>query len=171
MRRRPDGLLFDYVRYPRQAGSDSIATKVADLWVFTPATQEALLRLPKDYKGLEFIRRFLSKGYITAGDIGEVDKLYPQEDEPMWEGRNPPVPQKSLLTPNQRQPILESELWLLAVAHAMQGIIDFVTLASYPANKNNIPAGVVFYRDGNHTVGKGYDSRLQPWDRFPNSLE
>jgi hypothetical protein len=52
MRPRADGLLFDYVRYPRQAGSDSIATKVADLWVFTPATQEALLRRPKNYKGL-----------------------------------------------------------------------------------------------------------------------
>jgi hypothetical protein len=89
----------------------------------------------------------------------------------MWEGRNPPVAQKSLLTPNQRQPILESELWLLAVAQAMQGIRDFVALASYPANQNNIPAGVVFFPYGNHTVGKVYDSRLQPWDRFPNSLE
>ncbi|WP_413171203.1 family 10 glycosylhydrolase [Anabaena azotica] len=171
MRRRPDGLLFDYVRYPRQAGSDSLATKVADLWVFTPATQEALMRRAKNYQGLELIRRFLSKGYVTAGDISEVDKLYPQEDEPMWEGRNPPVAQKSLLTPNQRQPILQSELWLLTVAHAMQGIIDFVALASYPASQNNIPAGVVFFPDGNQTVGKGYDSRLQPWDRFPNSLE
>jgi hypothetical protein len=145
--------------------------KVADLWVFTPATQEALLRRAKNYKGLELIRRFLSKGYVTVGDIDEVDKLYPQQDELMWEGRNPPVLQKSLLTLNQRQPILQSELWVLAVAHTMQGIIDFVALASYPANHNNIPAGVVFFPDGNQTVGKGYDSGFQPWDRFPNSLE
>lgn len=171
MRRRPDGLLLDYVRYPRQAGTDSIATKVGDLWLFTPAIQEALLRRAKNNKGLELIRRFLSKGYITAGDVGEVDQLYPQEDEPMWEGRIPPVVEKTLLTAKDKQPILQSDLWLLAVAHAMQGILDFVALASYPATQNNIPAGVVFFPEGNQTIGKGYDSRLQPWDRFPNTLE
>ncbi|MFM6008001.1 MAG: hypothetical protein ACKPB7_32935, partial [Sphaerospermopsis kisseleviana] len=53
----------------------------------------------------------------------------------------------------------------------MQGILDFVALASYPATQNNIPAGVVFFPEGNQTIGKGYDSRLQPWDRFPNTLE
>jgi hypothetical protein len=171
MRRRPDGLLLDYVRYPRQAGKDSIATKVSDLWLFTPATQEALPRRAKNNKGLELIRRFLNKGYVTAGDISEVDKLYPQEDEPMWEGRIPQIAQKSLLTANDKQPILQTDLWLLAVAHAMQGILDFVNLASYPATQNNIPSGVVFFPEGNQTIGKGYDSRLQPWDRFPSTLE
>lgn len=171
MRRRPDGILFDYVRYPRQAGSDSIATKVSDLWLYTPAIQAALFRRAKNSQGLELIRRFLSKGYVTVGDVGEVDKLYPQEDEPMWEGRIPPVASKTLLTAKDKQAILQSDLWLLSVAHAMQGIVDFVNLASYPATQNNIPAGVVFFPYGNQTVGKGYDSRLQPWDKFPNSLE
>ncbi|MBD2419877.1 family 10 glycosylhydrolase [Anabaena cylindrica FACHB-243] len=171
LRRRPDGMLFDYVRYPRQAGSDSIATKVSDLWLFTPATQEALFRRAKNAKGLELIRRFLSRGYITAGDIGQVDKLYPQEGEPLWEGRNIPPAQKSLLSATDRQKILQLELWQLAVAHAMQGIIDFVALASYPAQQQGIPAGAVFFSDGNQAVGQGYDSRLQPWDRFPSSLE
>ncbi len=171
LRRRPDGLLFDYVRYPRQAGSNSIATKVSDLWLFSQATQEALFNRAQNYKGLELIRRFLSKGYVTAGDIGEVDRLYPQEGEPMWQGRIPPPQQKSILSPTARQPLLQSELWLLAVAHAMQGIVDFVALASYPAKQQGIPSGVVFFPDGNQTVGQGYDSRLQPWDRFPTSLE
>lgn len=171
MRRRPDGLLFDYVRYPRQSGSDSIATKVSDLWLFTPATQEALLRRAKNNKGLELIRRFLTKGYVTNGDIAEIDQVYPQEDEPMWEGRIPPVAEKSLPIENNKQPILQTDLWLLTVAHAMQGILDFVALASNPALKNNLPAGVVFFPEGNQTIGKGYDSRLQPWDRFPNTLE
>ena len=85
LRRRPDGILFDYVRYPRQTGSDSIATKVHDLWLFTPATQEVLFRRAKNSKGLELIRRFLTRGYVSAGDIAEVDKRYPQEEEPMWE--------------------------------------------------------------------------------------
>lgn len=89
VRRRPDGVLFDYVRYPRQAGSDSIATKVSDLWLFSQATQEALFRRAQNNKGLELIRRFLSKGYVTAGDINEVDQLHPQEGEPMWQGAFP----------------------------------------------------------------------------------
>ncbi len=53
LRRRPDGLLLDYVRYPRQTGSNSIATKVTDLWLFSPATQEALFRRAQNYKGLD----------------------------------------------------------------------------------------------------------------------
>ncbi|UKO97189.1 family 10 glycosylhydrolase [Nostoc sp. UHCC 0870] len=171
LRRRPDGLLFDYIRYPRQAGSDSIATKVADLWLFTKATQEALFRRAQNNQGLELIRRFLGKGYVTAGDISEVDQLYPQENEPMWQGRVVAAKEKSLLSPSERQPLIQTELWLLAVAHAMQGIIDFVTLASNPAKQLGIPSGVVFFPEGNQTVGQGYDSRLQPWDQFPSSLE
>jgi hypothetical protein len=171
IRRRPDGILFDYVRYPRQAGSDSIATKVTDLWLYSEATQQALFQRAQNNKGQEFIRRFLTKGYVTAGDIAEVDKLYPQEGEPLWQGRTPPIEQKSILPPEQRQPQLQMELWQLSVAHAMQGILDFVNLAAYPAQQLGIPAGVVFFPDANQNVGRGFDSRLQPWDRFPSSLE
>ncbi|MEA5616398.1 family 10 glycosylhydrolase [Cronbergia sp. UHCC 0137] len=188
LRRRPDGVLFDYVRYPRQAGTDSISTKVKDLWLYSPATQEAFLRRGENLKGTELMRRFLLRGYITAGDINEVDKLYPQEDEPMWQGRIIPPPveenvaqensveqksvqQKPKLTAAQRQPTLQFELWQLAVAHAMQGILDFVALASYPAQQQGIPTGVVFFPEGNKVIGKGYDSRLQPWDRFPSTQE
>ncbi len=117
------------------------------------------------------IRRFLSKGYVTAGDINEVDKLYPQEKEPIWQGRTPPPEQKSILPATARQPLLQWELWQLSVAHAMQGILDFVAIASYPAQQQGIPAGAVFFPDGNQTLGQGYDSRLQPWDRFPSTLE
>lgn len=171
LRRRPDGLLLDYVRYPRQAGSESIASKVTDLWLYSEATQQALFKRALNSKGLDLIRRFLSKGYITAGDIAEADKLYPQEGEPLWQGRTLPVGQKSILPVTERQPTLQFELWQLAVAHAMQGILDFVNLAVYPAQQLSIPAGVVFFPDGNQMVGRGFDSRLQPWDRFSSSLE
>jgi uncharacterized lipoprotein YddW (UPF0748 family) len=172
LRRRPDGVLFDYVRYPRQAGSDSIATKVTDLWLYSEATQQALFRRALNSKGLELIRRFLSKGYVTVADIGEVDILYPHEGEPLWQGRVvPPSQEKSILPASDRQPQLQFELWQLAVAHAMQGILDFVNLAAYPAKQLKIPSGVVFFPGGNQTVGQGFDSRLQPWDRFPSSLE
>lgn len=171
MRRRPDGVLFDYVRYPRQAGKDSIATRVTDLWLYSKSTQQALFQRALNNKGLGLIRLFLSKGYVTSSDIARLDKKYPQEGEPLWQGRTPPIQQKALISPQQRQPILQSDLWQLSVAHAMQGILDFVALAAYPAQQIGVPAGVVFFPGGNKTVGKGYDSRLQPWDRFPNSLE
>jgi hypothetical protein len=29
----------------------------------------------------------------------------------------------------------------------------------------------VFFPEGNQSLGQGYDSRLQPWDRFPSNLE
>ncbi len=171
LRRHPDGVLFDYVRYPRQAGNDSIATKVTDLWLYSQATQQALFQRALNYKGLELIRRFLTKGYVTAGDVTQTDQLYPQEGEPSWQGRTPTLAQKSLIAANERQPQLQLELWQLAVAHAMQGILDFVSLAAYPAQQQSIPAGTVFFPEGNQILGQGYDSRLQPWDRFPSSLE
>ncbi len=171
LRRRPDGLLFDYVRYPRQTGSGSISTKVTDLWLFSEATQTALFQRAQNNKGLDLIRRFLSRGYVTAGDLAEVDQLYPQEGEPMWQGRTPLPAQKSILTPNNRQTLLQSELWHFSVAHAMQGIVDFVNLASYPGKQQGIPSGVVFFPEGNQNLGQGYDSRLQPWDKFPSSLQ
>ncbi|MBV6626380.1 MAG: family 10 glycosylhydrolase [Rivularia sp. (in: Bacteria)] len=171
MRRRPDGVLFDYVRYPRQAGKDSIATRVTDLWLYSKSTQQALFQRALNNKGLGLIRLFLSKGYVTSSDIARLDEQYPQEGEPLWQGRTPPIEQKALNSPQERQPLLQSELWQLSVAHAMQGILDFVALAAYPAQQQGLPAGVVFFPGGNKTVGKGYDSRLQPWDRFPSSLE
>ncbi len=169
-RRRPDGILFDYVRYPRQAGTDSIATKVTDLWLYTEATQKALLRRAQNYKGLELIRRFLSKGFVTANDVDDTDRLYPQEAEPLWQGRSITAT-KAILPVSARQSQLQWELWQLSVAHAMQGIVDFVTLAAYTPQKMGIPAGAVFFPEGNQSVGRGYDSRLQPWDRFPRNLE
>ncbi|BAY85410.1 hypothetical protein NIES267_49100 [Calothrix parasitica NIES-267] len=171
MRRRPDGILFDYVRYPRQAGKDSIASRVTDLWLYSKSTQQALFQRALNNKGLGLIRLFLTKGYVTSSDIARLDEKYPQEGEPLWQGRTPPIEQKAISSPQQRQPLLQSELWQLSVAHAMQGILDFVALAAYPAQQIGVPAGVVFFPGGNKTVGKGYDSRLQPWDRFPNSLE
>lgn len=170
LRRRPDGILFDYIRYPRQGGSNSIATKVSDLWLYTSAIQEALFRRAQNAKGLEFIRRYLTKGYITVADITQVDQLYPQEPQPLWEGRTPTTAEKSL-PPDKKQLLLQTELWQLAVAHAMQGVLDFVALASYPAQQQGISSGVVFFPEGNQVLGQGFDSRLQPWDRFPSTME
>jgi Glycosyl hydrolase-like 10 len=171
LQRRPDGLLFDYVRYPRQTGKNSIATKVTDLWLYSDATQQALFRRAQNNKGLDLIQRFLNKGYVTTGDIAEVDELYPTELEPLWQGHSDSYREKSTLPIKLRQRQLQNDLWLLSVAHAMQGIVDFVASVSYPAQNLGISTGAVFFPDANKIVGQGYDSRLQPWDKFPHYME
>ena len=164
VKRKPDGVLFDYIRYPRGTGSQSVVSKVKDLWIYGRASREALYQRAQNNQGRMLIQRFVSRGYITQGDIKAAKQKFPQERTPLWQGRNP-------LQGNSRQR-LQLELWHLSVAHAAQGVIDFLALASIPAQKQNIPVGAVFFPGGNQIVGeRGFDSRLQPWDRFPTSLE
>ncbi|WP_347277010.1 family 10 glycosylhydrolase [Coleofasciculus sp. FACHB-SPT36] len=171
VRRRPDGVLFDYIRYPRQSGSASVVTKVQDLWIYGDGSRQALYNRALNNKGRELIERYITKGFISAGDVAGVDKLYPDEGSPLWQGRNPAADEMKA-TASQRQARLQWELWQLSVAHAAQGVVDFVALASLPAQRQRIRTGAVFFPEGNQTVGQGgYDSRVQPWDRFPSYME
>ena len=170
-KRQPDGVLFDYVRYPRGYGTASVASKIQDLWVYGNASQQTLLQRAVNYRGMELIRRFLGQGFITGDDLRDLNLLYPNEREPLWQGLNPARITASLSI-GRRVALLQSDLWQLSVAHATQGVLDFVKAAVAPVQRQGIPAGVVFFSDGNLSVGQnGFDSRLQPWDRFPSSLE
>lgn len=164
LQRRPDGVLFDYVRYPRGTGSASVASQVQDLWIYGDAAKQALYDRALNQKGRALIQRFIQKGYIAASDVAEVNRLYPQEQAPLWQGRKPSNP--------TTLEALQTELWQLTVAHAAQGVLDFLTRAVQPVQQRNLPAGAVFFPEANQTVGaRGYDSRLQPWDRFSSTLE
>jgi len=163
-KRRPDGMLFDYIRYPRGSGSASVASKVQDLWIYGAASRQALDRRALNNSGRDLIQRFLQRGHITAGDLTALRKRYPQEGSPNWQGRNAAA--------GNSVAAMQSQLWTLSVAHAAQGVIDFLDLAARPLTSSGIPAGAVFFPTANQGVGqKGYDSRLQPWDRFSPSLE
>jgi hypothetical protein len=170
-RRRPDGVLFDYIRYPLGSGPASVAGQVRDLWVYGPAARQALYDRALNVSGEEVIRRFVDQGYITAQDIQDVMTLYPDDGEPLWQGRIPVLPLNAA-TPEEVQPYLQTELWQLGVAHAIQGILDFLNLSIQPVLQQNLKPGAVFFPEGNLPVGTGgYDSRLQPWDRFPSNIE
>ncbi len=169
LQRNPDGMLFDYIRYPRGSGSASVVSQVQDLWIYGPSARQALLNRALNQKGRDLIQRFLSRGYITAGDVADVNSRYPQEGEPTWQGRTSSSSEPR--PPAELQPLLQAELWQLSIAHAFQGVLDFLNVATLPAQQQNIPAGAVFFPEANATVGRGYDSRLQPWERFPSSLE
>ncbi len=213
LKRRPQGMLFDYIRYLRGVGPASVATKVKDLWIYGPASQQALLQRASNQQGRDLIQRYLTKGFINVADVQAVVKQYPTEKEPLWQGRIPkpiatpkPTPKptsqninfiastaissstngkQTILTPTPKPtpkptptPILpdtgtlQKDLWKLSVAHAVQGVIEFFGMAIQPAQKMGIPVGAVFFPNGNQTINQGgFDSRLQPWDRFPAAAE
>lgn len=168
--RRPDGMLFDYIRYPKGFSNASIASKVKDLWIYGDSAQQAMLQRALNSKGRELIKRYITRGNITPRDVAAVDKLYPSAEPPMWQGRTP-APNENRASLSQRHAILANELWRFSVAHAMQGVVDFLNTAATPAQKAGIPAGAVFFPEANQAIGRGFDSRLQPWDRFSGSLE
>jgi hypothetical protein len=167
---RPDGIVFDYIRYPKGRGVESVADDITDLWIYGEAAQLGFLQRATNQKGRELITRYLRSSKITTRDVAEVDRLYPQEAEPQWHGRIVAGGENQLPL-EQRTVFIQGELWRLAVGHAMQGVVDFVTLVSEPVQRAGIPVGAVFFPDGNQQAGRGYDSRLQAWDRFPESID
>lgn len=165
VKREPDGVLFDYIRYPRGSGSDSVAGNVKDLWIYSQPSRDALLRRAKNNQGLFLINKYVAQGYITNEDLTMAQELYPEDLNPLWEGRS------SEFESSDRE-TLQQDLWFLTVAHAAQGVIDFLDLVSLPARNQSIPTGAVFFPHGNQEVGRtGFDSRLQPWDYFTSQLE
>ena len=169
--RRPDGVLFDYIRYPRGMGSQSVASQVKDLWIYGDASRQALYNRAQNKKGRALIERYVTHGDISYSDVVAVDKLYPDEGAPWWEGRAP-FPKGVKISPQARYQQLRLDLWYLSVAHAAQGVLDFLAMAAYPFEQEGIPVGAVFFPGGNQAVGRqGFDSRLQPWNNFPASFE
>ncbi|MEM8501809.1 MAG: hypothetical protein AAF716_01490 [Cyanobacteria bacterium P01_D01_bin.1] len=166
--RKPDGALYDYVRYPRLVGGGSVATQVRDLWIYGPAASQAFVQRGTNNKGRALIRSFLRRGYLTEFDVTQTDSLYPAEGEPLWQSRTPaPVAPDELAPAAERRPGLQNELWRMSVAHAIQGVVDFLQAGALSARQEGIPTGAVFFPNGNRAIGNGYDSRLQHWNRFP----
>ncbi|NJR38670.1 MAG: family 10 glycosylhydrolase [Leptolyngbyaceae cyanobacterium CSU_1_4] len=165
LKRQPDGVLFDYLRYPRGTGSATIASKVQDLWIYGNASQEALFQRAQNDRGRELIRRYLAQGFVSPTEVRAIASQYPQDQEPLWQGQ---IPSPTPLTHDQ----LQSQLWFLSIAHAFQGVLDFLARATGSVQERGIPAGAVFFPNGNQTIGaQGYDARLQPWDQFPSAME
>ena len=101
VKRKPQGMLFDYIRYLRGVGPASVATKVQDLWIYGPASQQVLLQRANNQQGRDLIQRYLTKGFINPNDVQAVVKQYPTEKEPLWQGRTPrPIP---IATPASRR--------------------------------------------------------------------
>ncbi|MEM8605360.1 MAG: hypothetical protein AAGF24_16185, partial [Cyanobacteria bacterium P01_H01_bin.121] len=66
---------------------------------------------------------------------------------------------------------VQEELWQLSVSHAQRGILDFLQAVTAPIQAQGKPAGAVFFPYGYKAIGRGFDSRLQPWPFFSGTLE
>ena len=170
MQRQPDGILFDYVRYPRGTGKNSSVHNVRDLWIYGKSSLNTLYNRAKNPKGRAALERYITTGNFTANDLAALDREYSTKEQANWQGRR--FNANAKLSFQARLNYLKADLWFFAVAHAAQGVIDFLSLAARPAQNRGLPAGAVFFPDANRLVGKtGFDSRLQAWDKFPTSLE
>lgn len=167
LKRQPQGVLFDYVRYLRGVGGDSVADEVKDLWIYGQASRQALLQRGANQAGKELIKRFLDQGYVSSGDIADVS----DSQTPQWQSFFSPTTTASA-TGRLPRGGSGQQLWELSVAHAAQGILDFLEAATKPIKQKGLSAGAVFFADGNKRINNdGFDSRLQPWDQFPSWME
>ncbi len=90
LQRQPDGILFDYIRYPRGSGGSSLAATVRDLWIHGEAARQAYLDLAENAAGRALLERYLSQGYVTVADVLHLDATY--GEEPKWRQPGDPKP-------------------------------------------------------------------------------
>lgn len=171
LQRRPDGILFDYIRYPRGQGGQSVITTVKDLWIYGDDARQKLEALAQNRKGAEILKTYLDNGDLRPNEIAAADAAFPDEREPLW-GNRAPSAKEMTLNPAARAALYQRELWQLTVNFAAIGVVEFLTEATNMAQQAGVPAGAVFFPEANRKVGRGgFDSRLQRWHQFPRNIE
>jgi hypothetical protein len=152
--RRPDGMVFDYIRYPQRSGS--VVNNVRDLMIYGDASLKKLLGLALSGQGQEAMVAFLKNG--------SVGNLTIPANIPLWK------------LPPQMQTVnsggdLNQQLWQLVLAHGRKGVVEFLNDVTQPVREAGIPTGAVFFPKAHLTYGNGVDPRLQPWYEFKNVNE
>jgi hypothetical protein len=169
-KRHPDGILFDYIRYPRGRGAQSVAANVKDLWIYGAEARQNLEALAKNKKGAELMKIFLAQGNLQPENIEQMDAAFPEEIEPLWRNRQP-VEGEMDLPSTDRAVLYQKELWQLAANYAGEGVVQYLSEAANVAQLAGIKSGAVFFPEANRSVGQGFDSRLQQWQKFPANIE
>jgi len=155
--RKPDGIVFDYIRYPHR--TESIVSNVRDLMIYGLSSGKTLLSRGLTGQGRELIYQYLKDGKITK-KVALRSQL--------WRFPNQQTASKASAKKGQN---INQALWQLSLAHARTGVIEFLESVSEPARRQNIPTGAVFFPKANRTFGEGVDARLQPWNEFTNVTE
>jgi hypothetical protein len=159
--RKPDGMVFDYVRYPATFAGTSQVTNVKQLWIYGDASRTALLNRISNPEIRKLMTIFLETGTVNAKDIIEIEN-----------GRKDPAQRLDKTSnPARAAELAKKSLWQLATNHAYNGVIDFVSAVALPLGKNRVPVGAVFFPNGNRMDSGSFDMRMQAWDRFPVYME
>jgi uncharacterized lipoprotein YddW (UPF0748 family) len=161
MQRQPDGMVFDYVRYPTNSTA-TLIDNVKQLWIHGQSSRSALLSSIDNANVRELMSLYLKSGGITADDVIQTEKKLTDTIKVK------PTNIKNLM---ETAAIAESLLWNIATNHAYQGVINFVTAISAPLKQNNMAIGTVFFPNGNINEAGKFEARMQPWDRFPTYME
>ncbi|MFN5613504.1 MAG: hypothetical protein ACK491_19160 [Pseudanabaena sp.] len=161
MKRNPDGMVFDYVRYPTNSTGELI-DNVKQLWIHGKASRTALLNSIDNRTVRELMDIYLQNGDLTADDVVQTEKKLTD---------NIKVRSTNIKNPRETAAIAEGLLWNIATNHAYKGVVNFVNTITAPLQQNSIPIGTVFFPNGNRTESGKFEARMQPWDRFPKNME
>ncbi len=172
VKRQPDGILLDYLRYPSRKG---LVSNVKALWIYGLAARKSLLDSMPDLGTKQLMSMYLDAGKVTPEAITRLQEINNQ-------GNKLAATQARSKDPALAAKLVEQMLWKLAVNHAYQGVLSFLDVAIAAVNppnspdlnsinKSNIPIGVTFFPNGNLQKSGAYDPRMQAWERFPLNLE
>ncbi|WP_242016371.1 glycoside hydrolase family 10 protein [Pseudanabaena cinerea] len=161
MQRNPDGMVFDYVRYPTNA-TGALIDDVKQLWIYGQSSRSTLLNSIGDRHVRALMELYLANGAVTGSDVIATEQKLA---DAMRVKPNPiPNPSQVAITTN-------NFLWNMATNHAYQGVLNFVSAVTTPLQQNNIPIGTVFFPQGNDRQGNKVAPKMQPWERFPSFME
>jgi hypothetical protein len=161
MKRNPDGMVFDYVRYPTNSTGELI-NNVKQLWIHGQSSRSALLNSIDNKNVRELMALYLQNGDLTADDVIQTEKKMTEAIK---------VQPTNIKNPRETAAITKRLLWNIATNHAYQGVVNFVNAVTIPLQQNNMPIGTVFFPGGNRTEAGRFDPKMQPWDRFPKFME
>jgi hypothetical protein len=159
--RRPDGIVFDYIRYPHRA--ESVVSDVRDLMIYGSSSAKTLLTRAISQRGQDLIYQYMQKGQVR--DQATDAEL------PLWYSPEEAHPQRQEIKLGRNLKSVNQELWRLSVSHAHRGVIEFLDSVSLPAHQLGITTGAVFFPKANLNSSRGVDPRLQPWHQFKNVSE
>ncbi len=159
--RRPDGIVFDYIRYPHRA--ESVVSDVRDLMIYGSSSASTLLTRAISQRGQDLIYRYMQKGQVTA--------QAKDADRPLWYLPDEVQSQRQAIKLGSNLKSINQELWRLSVTHARRGVIEFLDSVSIPVRQLGIATGAVFFPRANLNSSRGVDPRLQPWHQFKNVSE
>lgn len=152
-KRKPDGIAFDYIRYPQRTLPR--LRDVRDLMIYSTASFNRLLQRALTTNAADLLYTYLAEAKVSAKLKGNLK---------WWD-----IPATNSF-PNASKTEINQQLWQLVIAHAQQGVVEFLDRAITSVPKD-IPTSAVFFPKANLVTAQAVDPRLQPWHRFKQVAE